>query len=292
MQEIDDLAYDTVCALLPEVVSDLYAKHTFTEEDRTQAAEIVYSLKGSMRKRLEKAGWMSAETKATALEKLDAIKVNVGYTDSFYFDYTLIEISPENDLFTNACAIMIEEARQILAFAGKPVNKDCWNIDMPANVVNACYRPEMNDICFPAAILKAPVFDSNASLGANYGGLGIVAGHELTHAFDTTGSQYDLNGKLNNWWLDKDREAFDALTAQVSDRYHSYATVDEERVRGDLTIGETVADLGGTAAALDVLREMEESGEDISYADFFETNATFWLRILTREDALYRLKVW
>ena len=290
MSALDSLAYQTVNSLIPEAVGDVYANHYFSAEAREDIEKIVDELIEALRGRLEKADWMSDGTREKALEKLDAIGVYIGYADTDYYDYSKIMVDSENDLYTNVIGINVELNRQSLEKAGEAVDREAWGIVMSANTVNACYIPSMNCICFPAAILQGAFYDESASIASKMGSIGAVIGHELTHAFDTTGSQYDKDGNLENWWTDEDLEAFTALTAKVGERYGSYATVGDTRVNGDLTIGETVADLGGAAAALDVLKKHESEGENIDYQDFFEANVHLWAGIETRNRALNLLK--
>ena len=273
-----------------ELTGQVYADYYFSEEEKEDVTEIVMNLIDVYRKRLEKIDWLSDKTRETAIEKLDAMGVYVGYPDELEFDYSGISFDPEKDFFTNHLAAEAALARQNKEEAGEPVNRSAWGNIMTPNTVNACYELTTNSIYFPAAILQGCFYDKDASLSQNMGAIGLVIGHEITHAFDTTGSQYDKDGNLNNWWTDEDRAAFREKTQAVGARYSSYSTVEGYQVNADLTIGETVADLGGASAALQVLQNAEEEGETVDYREFFEANARIWFRILTKDNAISRLK--
>ena len=162
---------------------------------------------------------------------------------------------------------------------------------MSAATVNACYVPSQNSINFPAAILRKPFYDKDATLAYNMGGIGIVIGHEMSHAFDTNGSQYDKDGNLVNWWTDEDREAFRQRTKAVGERYAMYEILDGESPNADLVITETVADLAGTSVVLDLLAGNEKEGIQVNYEDFFIADATCWRRLLTKNGVQERLKI-
>ena len=177
------------------------------------------------------------------------------------------------------------------AATGKKFNKKAWGAIMSPATVNACYVSSQNSIKFPAAILRKPFYDKEASLAYNMGGIGIVIGHEMSHAFDTNGSQYDKDGNLVNWWTDEDREAFRKRTKAVGERYAMYEILDGESPNADLVITETVADLAGASVALDVLEKREKEGIDVNYEDFFIADAACWRRLLTKNGVQERLKV-
>lgn len=283
-------AYNLVSTFLPELVGQAYAEKYFSEKEKEDVEKIVYELLDVYRNRLENLDWMTDTTKNIAIEKLDAMGVYVGYPDELLYDYSDIVIDKNKDLFTNFISVIFSITNKSIAQNGKPVNRAAWGNMMAPNVVNACYNPTSNSIYFPAAILHDPFYNKDASLASNMGGIGIVIGHEVTHAFDTLGSQYDKNGNMSNWWTKEDREAFSKKTKAVAERYSRYELIDGYRVNGDLTIGETVADLGGAAAALQILESKEKEGENIDYKDFFEANAKIWMRIMTREVRIDKLK--
>ena len=289
-KSLEKRAYSFLNTWYGELTGQAYATHYFSEEEKEAVEEIVKDLIGVYRRRLQKIDWLSDETRETAIEKLDAMGVYVGYPDELELDYSGISFAPEKDLFSNHLAAEAAITRQFYGEAGKSVDRNAWGNTMAPNTVNACYEPTTNCIYFPAAILQGCFYDKDASLSTNMGAIGLVIGHEITHAFDTTGSQYDKDGNLNNWWTDGDRAAFREKTQAVGARYSRYETVEGYHVNADLTIGETVADLGGASAALQVLQEAEEEGEAVDYREFFEANARIWFRIVTKDNAISRLK--
>ena len=289
-KSLEKQAYSFLDNWYGELTGQAYAAYYFSEEEKEDVEEIVKDLIDVYRNRLEKIDWLSDETRQTAIEKLDAMGVYVGYPDELGFDYSGISFDPEKDFFTNQLAASAAMTKQYYEKAGTPVNREAWSSTMTPNTVNACYEPTTNSIYFPAAILQGCFYSKDASLSENMGAIGVVIGHEITHAFDTNGSQYDKDGNLNNWWTDEDRDAFHEKTQAVGARYSRCETVEGYHVSADLTIGETVADLGGVSAALQVLHEAEENGETVDYCEFFEANAKIWFRILTKDNAITRLK--
>ena len=289
-ETLERRAYTFISNTYSELIGMAYADYYFTEKEKADVEQIVYDLISVYRKRLENIDWLSDETKQIAIEKLDSMGVYVGYPEELYFDYSDMSFDPDADFFTNHVKALGEMLGQKAAKAGCQVNRKAWGNMMAPNVVNAGYLPTSNSIYFPAAILQAPFYSKDASLASNMGGIGNVIGHEITHAFDTNGSQYDKDGNMNNWWTDEDRAAFTERTQAVAGLYGSYETVEGYRVNGDLTIGEAVADLGGACAAMQVLNEAEAAGEEIDYRDYFETNAKIWCMIITEETAVNLLK--
>jgi putative endopeptidase len=193
---------------------------------------------------------MSAETKQKALLKLDKMSRKLGYPDKWK-DISGLTIGSDSYVENYVNAHAFEFDRQI-AKIGRPVDRTEWY--MSPQSVNACYAPNMNETLFPAAILQPPFFDPNADLAANYGGIGTVIGHELTHGFDDQGAIFDLNGNLENWWTKEDKDRFDAQTARLAKHYDGYEVVPGLHVNGKLTLGENIADLGGLVIAYDALQ--------------------------------------
>ncbi len=289
MKPIDEQAYNFVSNNIDEVVGKVYADEYFSPQMKDDAEQIIKKLMGALRVRIQNEEWMEKATKDKAIEKLDNMAVAVGYPDKLNCDYSKLNLG-NGDLLSMYLALKEFKDEEGLAMIGKPMDKSAWGIIMSANTVNACYSPDLNMIMFPAAILQGNVYSKDASLAQKYGGLGAVAGHEMTHGFDTTGSQYDKDGNMKNWWTPEDKEAFTKLTEEVGKRYEQYALVDDMCVNGDLVIGETVADLGGMSLALDVLHQYEAAGEAVDYKEFFDTNSQVWAGIITRETAINRLK--
>ena len=192
---------------------------------------------------------MSPETKATAIAKLDALRVKVGYPDVWR---TYEDVNIEESLAQTLLSASIAEYRRNLAKIGEPVDRDEWL--MTPQEVNAYYNPTFNEIVFPAGILQAPFFDYQADPASNYGAIGAVIGHEITHGYDQSGSQYDAEGNLADWWTDADRTEFEERTALVVDQYGAIEVLPGLNVDGELTIGENIADMGGLQIAYDALQ--------------------------------------
>ena len=288
---LEEQAYDYVNDMYNELVGDMYARNTFTEQEKQEIEENVYAMIDIFRERMKANDWLGEETRNIAIEKLDSISVNIGYPEELLSDFAEIEYDVDEDFFQNILAITIAAENEWNSVAGKPFNKKAWGAIMSPATVNACYVPSQNSINFPAAILRSPFYEKDKSLAYNMGGIGIVIGHEMTHAFDTNGSQYDKNGNLVNWWTDEDREAFRQRTKSVGERYAMYEILDGESPNADLVITETVADLSGASVALDILAEKEKEGLEVDYKDFFQADAICWRRLLTKNGVQERLKM-
>lgn len=279
-----DRAYELCSNLLGELIGTAYAKKYFSEDSKADILSIVNDITGAMKARLESADWLSEATRHTAIEKLDTMTLRIAYPTSYACNWDDIAITAENSLLENAVNIIVLTTAQRNATADKPVDKEVWGLS--ASTVNAFYEPSDNSINFPAAILQAPFYDKDASRSANLGGIGVVIAHEISHAFDTQGSQYDKNGNMTNWWTDEDRAAFKERTDKVDARYSAVEVVNGEHVHGDLTIGETVADLGGVACGLDAMHKLD----DPNYEEFFTSFAEIWAERITPEMRVYQLK--
>jgi putative endopeptidase len=189
--------------------------------------------------------WMTAPTKERALEKLHAIANKVGYPEQWR-DYSKIDVK-RDDFFNNATRATLFESGRQLAKIGKPVDRGEWGMTPPT--VNAYYNAQMNDINFPAGVLQPPLYDAKLDDAPNYGNTGSTIGHELTHAFDDEGRQFDANGNLKDWWTPADAKAFEERVQCIRDQYAQYTIVDDIKINSKLTSGEDVADLGGTLLA-------------------------------------------
>ena len=241
-----------------EDVGREYVKRHFPESSKQRMGQLVDNLIDAYRVSITNSDWLGEETKAKALEKLSKFTPMIGYTERWR-DYTAFDVHADAGLVANMQAAALYEWGFQLSKAGKPVDKGEWL--MNPQPVNAYYEPSMNVIVFPAAILQPPFFDPKAEDAANYGGIGAVIGHEIGHGFDDQGSQYDGDGKLNNWWTDEDRKNFEARTGALIAQYNSFVPLqlaekyaDEPdkapHVNGALTIGENIGDLGGVNIAL------------------------------------------
>ncbi len=239
-----------VNGLLDEALGKIYVERHFSEDAKKKIDDLVGHLAAAYRARIEKLDWMSDETKAKAVAKLGTVPKKLGYPDKWK-DYGPLEIGTDSYAANYMRAHAFEFDRQVRKIGG-PVDRAEWH--MPPQMVNAYYNPPMNEIVFPAAILQPPFFDPDADLGANYGGIGTVIGHELTHGFDDQGSFFDLHGNLANWWTPEDKARFDAKTAKLAEQYDGYEPLPGLHLNGKLTLGENNADLGGLVIAYDALR--------------------------------------
>ncbi len=239
---------------LGELIGQLYIEKTFPPEAKERARNIVSNLVVSLKERISKLDWMGDDTKKAALVKLAAFTVKIGYPDKWK-DYSGVNISRdsyfEND--ANASEFLTKDN---LAKIGKPVDKTEW--EMYPQTVNAYYEPVRNEIVFPAAILQPPFFNVDADDAINYGAMGVVIGHEITHGFDDQGRQYDAQGNIKDWWTDNDSKKFDERAKVIIDQFNNFVAIDTFHVNGQLTQGENIADLGGLNVALDALRKTDE----------------------------------
>jgi len=230
---------------LGEAVGVEYVAQTFGAEGKERTLKMVQALEKALAADIQTLPWMGAETKKQAITKLDAISNRIGYPNKWR-DYSALEVVRRDALGNSLRANEFEFQRQLNKI-GKPVNKDEW--PYPPSTVNASYNPLQNNITFPAGILQPPFYDNNADDAMNFGGIGAVIGHELTHGFDDQGSQFDAQGNLREWWTAEDRAEFTKRTQCIVDEYSQFPTVDELKVNGKLTLGENTADNGGLRIA-------------------------------------------
>jgi len=230
---------------LGEALGQVYVRRVFSPELKASTLDMVDRIEAAMGERIRELDWMSPETKQQALAKLAAIRNKIGYPEKWR-DYSSVKVTHDDFAGNIQRAAEFEEHRQINKI-GKPVDHGEWDISPPT--VDAYYNPQMNDINFPAGVLQPPLYDAKMDDAPNYGDTGGTVGHELTHAFDDEGSQFDAKGNLKNWWTKDDREKFDARTKCVANQYSQYVMVDDVHINGELTLGENVADLGGEILA-------------------------------------------
>jgi putative endopeptidase len=235
-----------------EALGQLYVEKYFTPTERARMDALVQNLKLVFHDRLEKVTWMTDETKAKALVKFARFTQKIGYPAKFR-DYSAIKIS-RDDLLGNIQRSAVFESRRRIARIGKPVDRTEWG--MTPETVNAYFNPEQNEIVFPAGILQPPFFDVTKDDAVNYGGIGVVIGHEMTHGYDDEGRKYDADGNLNDWWTEADAKAFEARAQLVVDEYSSFEALPGMHVNGQLTLGENLADLGGVHIAYDALERV------------------------------------
>ena len=240
-------------ASLGEALGKLYVRQYFTPDMKASTLQMVHDIEGAMAKDIQEVDWMSPATKQKALDKLHMVTDKIGYPNKWR-SYAKLTIR-RDDAFGNAVRSRQFEIAYQLDKIGKPVNRDEWQMTPPT--VNAYYDPSMNDINFPAGILQPPFYDKNASAATNYGHIGAVVGHELTHGFDDQGSRFDGKGNLHNWWTPQDKKNFEARTACLVNEYSQFEATPGVKVNGKLTLGENTADNGGIRLALMALMARE-----------------------------------
>ena len=242
---------------LGEALGRVFVEKTFGPEVKQRTLDITKGIQNTMESELRQLTWMGPETKKMAFEKLRGMVNKIGYPDKWR-DYSSVSIAPD-DLVGNVTNASAFESKRQLAKIGKPVDRDEWQMTPPT--VNAYYDPQMNDINFPAGVLQPPLFDPKLDDAPNYGNTGATIGHELTHGFDDQGRQFDAKGNLKDWWTSEDAKEFQKRADCVADQYSQYTVIDDIKINGKLTVGEDVADLGGTRLAYlawkDATRERE-----------------------------------
>ena len=268
---------DATSGCLGEAIGQLYVEKHFPAEAKERMMNLVENLRSALGERIKNLDWMSDETKAKALVKLDAFNVKIGYPNKWK-DYTDYNVTSES-YFKNFHNYVAFENAIDMARLGKPVDKEEWF--MTPQTVNAYYSPEMNEIVFPAAILQPPFFNMDADDAVNYGGIGVVIGHEMTHGFDDQGCKYDEVGNLNNWWTEEDAAKFGERTAQLAKLFSEF-NVRGYQINGQLTLGENIADLGGLNVAWDAYQMTDEAKANQSIDGFtpaqrfFISYGTIW----------------
>lgn len=274
-----------------EALGQLYVAEFFPPAAKARMAKLVEDLRASLRDRLNALDWMDAPTRAKALVKLEAFAVKIGYPDKWR-DYSAVKIS-RDDFLGNVMRADAFEVSRRLARMGKLVDRSEWGMTPPT--VNAYYRPTSNEIVFPAGILQPPFFDLKADDAVNYGGIGSVIGHEMTHGFDDSGAKFDAQGNLTNWWTEESAKNFKARTNAIVKQYAAYSPLPGLKLNGELTQGENIADLGGAKIAFGALRRAlgDKPREKIDgftpEQRFFLSWATIW-RVNARPEAI-RLRV-
>lgn len=282
----------TISDMLGEPVGQLYVKQYFPQEAKDRMLHLVSNLKAALGDRIAKCDWMSRETQQKAQEKLEAINVKIGYPDKWR-DYSSLNIDKSGYL-SNILKIWQFETDYELAKIGKPVDPTTWY--MSPQTVNAYYEPPTNEICFPAAILQPPFFDLNADMAANYGAIGVVIGHEMTHAFDDQGRKYDKDGNVNNWWTEEDAKKFADRTQVLVDHFNAIEVLPGQFANGKFTLGENIADNGGLNTSYDALQRAKAEGDIKEVMDgftadqrFFLAYAAVWANNITEQEIERRL---
>ena len=276
-----------------ELVAQLFVEEVFPEHAKERCERMVDHLLSAMGEAIRNAEWMGEATKAYALEKLGGFTYKIGYPDQWR-DYSALAIERGPHVANRMRAAAFEYDREI-GRLGEPVDKAEWA--MPAHQVNAYYHPLLNEVVFPAGILQPPFFYAEADDAVNFGAIGAVIGHEITHGFDDQGSRFDANGALRDWWTEEDRAEFDRRAQVLVEQFEGYAVDDDLHVNGRLTLGENIADLGGLKIAYDALRETRDPDAPLvdamtpeqrfflSWARVWRTNYTpEYLRLIVNVD--------
>ena len=285
----DERALETVDNTLGEALGKLYVDKVFPPEAKAKAEAMIDNIKDAFRDRINNLEWMTDSTKLQAIDKLDKFTVKIGYPDKWE-DYSKLEISADKTYFENLLAAGSWAEDKNNADYKEPVDKTRWG--MSPQTVNAYFNPSFNEIVFPAAILQPPFYNYQADEAVNYGGIGAVIGHEISHAFDDSGSRFDGDGNLKNWWTDEDLSAFSERSGALAEQYSAIEVADSLYINGKFTLGENIGDLGGLLAAYTGLQKFYEKNEKPGPIDgftaeqrFFISWATIW-RTKMRDDAL------
>lgn len=279
--------------MLGEAVGQLYVEKYFPQSSKDKMLELVNNLKIALGQHIDNLTWMSDATKAKAQEKLATFTVKIGFPDKWR-DYSGITIDPKKSYWENIKAAIKFNVDFNLADYGKPVDRDRWY--MPPQTVNAYYSPLTNEICFPAGILQAPFFNPDADDAENYGAIGVVIGHEMTHGFDDQGRQFDKDGNLKDWWTAEDAEAFNKLADQLVAQFDEIIVLGDTHANGRFTLGENIADQGGLRVAFTAYQNSLKGKErkDIDgftpEQRFYLSYANVWAANIRDEEILSRTK--
>jgi putative endopeptidase len=258
---------------LGEALGQAYVKTYFPPSSKARVGKMISNLTAALRDDLRTLDWMSPTTRKAATTKLSAIRVKIGYPDKWR-DYSSLTIT-KGDFLPNLVRANVFETKRDLAKIGKPVDRNEWWMSPPT--VNAYYDPTMNEIVFPAGILQPPFFNPQADDAVNYGGIGVVIGHEITHGFDDQGAQFDAKGNLRNWWTAEDKKRFDARAEQVAKQFDGFSVEKDVNVNGKLVVGESIADLGGLAIAYRALQMSMAGKPKPATIDGFTPEQRFFL---------------
>lgn len=291
------MAESVVDGIMADAVGQMYVERYFSQEAKTEMLELIHNLQAALAARIKAQTWMCDETKAFALDKLANYKIKVGFPDE-WDDLTDLVIDPTKSLYEN-----MREANKFywdLNYRkkyNKPVDKREWH--MPAQTVNAYYNPTTNEICFPAGFLQPPLFNLKSDAAANYGAIGVVIGHEMTHGFDDQGRQFNKDGNLCNWWTDADGRQFKALCGQMEEYFNGLWVIPNElKTNGTLCLGENIADQGGLNIAYDAFQMWQNQHgqlpDDNGFSPeqrFFLSYANVWAGSASKEILHYLTKM-
>ncbi len=287
-------ALDVPNTMLGEAVGQLYVEKYFPADSKKKMQQLVDNLKRALGEHIATLSWMSPKTKVNALVKLNSFTVKIGYPDKWR-DYSALDIDPAKSYWENIMAARRFQAEYEYGQLGKPVDKERWY--MTPQTVNAYYEPSTNEICFPAGILQAPYFDPNADDACNYGAIGVVIGHEMTHGFDDQGRNFDANGNMVDWWTPEDAAKFQQLADKLGAQYSAEIVADDVHANGNFTMGENIADHGGLRVAYSAFKNTDQGKGDKKIDGFtpdqrfFLSYANVWAANITKEEVLRRTKV-
>ena len=275
-------------SILSDAVGEIYVAKYFPESEKARVETMVANIQKAFSKHIEALDWMSADTKAKAQEKLSAFTVKIGYPNKWK-DYSTLTIDPKKTYWENVVEANRWYTADAMSEVGKPVDREKWM--MPPQMVNAYYMPTTNEICFPAAILQPPFYNPNADDAVNYGAIGVVIAHEMTHGFDDQGSQFDKYGNMNDWWTKEDRTAFEAKTNILVEQFNAIEILPGLFADGKFSLGENIADQGGLRLAFTGLTDYawaEGRPEDIDgftgEQRFYIGYATLWAQNITDQE--------
>ncbi|KXT82225.1 M13-type metalloendopeptidase [Streptococcus panodentis] len=266
----EDDVYSQTTTVFADSLSLYYGQKYFGQEAKEKVAQMVDSIKTVYRERLLKNDWLSEETKQEAVKKLDSMILRIGYPDKIQEETKVLKTDSQKNFFENTIAMSTAKNQYAIDHFSEPVDKTQWS--MPSFDINAYYSQIDNSINFPAGILQAPFFDAEQDMEKNYGGIGMVIGHEMTHAFDSNGAEFDEEGNMKNWWTKADKKAFEEKTAAVAKQWDGLE-IYGGKVNGKLTVTENVADAGGLSATLEVVKK-ENPKADLKL--YFENYANIW----------------
>lgn len=280
-------------SMFGEAIGELYVAKYFPKENKEYMRRLVENLRAALGEHIQNLTWMTDDTKEKALDKMAALTVKIGYPDKWK-DYSGINIDPENSLWENVFNASLWFIEDNLKKLNEPVDKEEWH--MYPQTVNAYYSPVSNEICFPAAILQPPYFNPEADDSMNYGAIGVVIGHEMTHGFDDQGRQFDKDGNLANWWTEEDETRFKALTDKLVDQFDAVEVAPGVHANGRFTLGENIADQGGLRIALTAYCEackdgpMRQMDGFSPIQRFYISYANVWAGSIRDEEILVRTK--
>jgi putative endopeptidase len=280
-------AIDIVNSMMGMAMGKIYAEKYVSKQTKENVENITKEIIKAYKKRITNLSWMSEATKKNAIKKLDNLNIKIGYPQN-WVNYSSLKIRSYEEggsLFENMMALRDFSHNTIFGRLNKPVDKS--KDGFKPQTVNAFYSATQNSIIIPGGIIQDHFYDQNASKETNLGGIGAIIGHEVSHAFDNTGAQYDSGGNFNNWWTEKDYQEFTKRTQKIKDFYSQIQVTPDEKLNGNITVGENIADIGGVSCLLDILNAMDNP----NYKAFFESYATTWREITTKEYAEYALGI-